>query len=148
MSVFNIEQQIEPFVLLCCHAENLYLKSDEVSVVSYGTHKHCTVLHSQLRINCNLLAAELLPWIPQVPRKTENRTSGSARHPIVLRIQSEASIPILGYSVIGQILTGDLHFYNTMFWHHFNYLREAATYGSATAGWRLKRKSVSQELCN
>ena len=37
--------------------------------------------------------------------KWENGTSGSARHPVVLRIQSEANNPILGYSVIGQILT-------------------------------------------
>ena len=42
------------------------------------------------------------------PGKPENGTSGSARHPIVLRIQSEASILILGYSVIGQILTDGL----------------------------------------
>ena len=54
--------------------------------------------------------------------KTENGTSGSARHPIVLRIQSEASILILGYSVIGQNLTGDPHFYNTIFWLQFNWL--------------------------
>ena len=31
----------------------------------------------------------------------ENGTSGCARHPAVLCIQSEGSIPILGYSVIG-----------------------------------------------
>ena len=55
------------------------------------------------------------PWIPEAPRKTEKRTSGSVRHPVVLHIQSEANIPILGYSVIGQILTGDPHFHNTMF---------------------------------
>ena len=56
-------------------------------------------------------ATRNVPWIPEVPRKTENGTSGSARRPIVLRIQSEASIPILVYSVIGQVLTGDPHFY-------------------------------------
>ena len=43
----------------------------------------------------------LSTWIPEVPRKTEKGTSGSARHQIVLRIQSEANILILGYSVIG-----------------------------------------------
>ena len=47
--------------------------------------------------------------------KRKNGTSGSVRHPVVLHIQSEANIPILGYSVIGQILTGDPHFHNTMF---------------------------------
>ena len=48
-------------------------------------------------------ARKYVPRIPEAPRKNENGTSGSARHPIVLRIQSEASIPILGYSLIGQI---------------------------------------------
>ena len=43
------------------------------------------------------------------------RFSGSVKHPVVLHIQSEANITILGYSVIGQILTGDPHFHNTMF---------------------------------
>ena len=61
--------------------------------------------------------------------KRTNGTSGSVRHPVVLHIQSEANIVILGYSVIGQILTGDPHFHNTMFWLHFKWLREAATYG-------------------
>ena len=61
--------------------------------------------------------------------KRKNGTSGSVRHPVVLHIQSEANLPILGYFVIGQILTGDPHFHNTMFWLHFKWLREAATYG-------------------
>ena len=60
-------------------------------------------------------ASTLIPWIPEVPRKTGNGTSGSARHQIVLRNQLDANIQILGYSVIGQILTGDPHFYSTMF---------------------------------
>ena len=68
----------------------------------------------------HLSETSLLHWIPEVPRKTENGTSGSARYPVVLRIESEASIPILGYSVIGQILTGDPQLYNTVFWRHFN----------------------------
>ena len=55
-----------------------------------------------------------VPWIQEVPRKTENGTSGSAMHPVVLGIQSESSIPILRYSVNGQTLTGDPHFYNTI----------------------------------
>ena len=62
-----------------------------------GTNIHATNNESFLFVT----------WIPEIPRKTENRISGSTRHPIVLRMQSEASIPILGYSVIGQILTGD-----------------------------------------
>ena len=37
---------------------------------------------------------------PQEERR--NRTSGFTKHPVVSCIQSEASIPILGYSVIGQ----------------------------------------------
>ena len=46
----------------------------------------------------------------------EDSQSGSVRHPVVLGTgQSEANIPILGYVVIGQILTGDPHFRNTMF---------------------------------
>ena len=57
----------------------------------------------------------VLPWIPEAPRNWKNSTTGSTEHPVVLCIQSEASIPIVGYSLIGQILTGDPHFYNTMF---------------------------------
>ena len=59
------------------------------------------------------------PWYPKVPRKRENGTSSSLSHSVVLRIQSEAIILILGYSVIGQILTDDPHFYNTMFCLYF-----------------------------
>ena len=59
----------------------------------------------------------------RVPYKNgENETSGCARHPAVLCVQSEGSVPILVYSVIGQILTGDTQFYNTMFLFHFKYM--------------------------
>ena len=59
------------------------------------------------------------PGLQRPIEKRENGTSGSVRHPVVLYIQSEANIPILGYSMIDQILKGDPHFYNTMFWLHF-----------------------------
>ena len=77
------------------------------------SEKHYIVFSSVIRLETKIHV--MLTGIPEAPRKTENWTSGSVRHPIVLRIQSEDSIPILGYSVIGQILTCDPHFYNTMF---------------------------------
>ena len=62
---------------------------------------------------------------PGFQRSLEKLKTGPLVPPpiqLFLRIQSEASIPIQGYSVIGQILTGDPHFCNTMFWLHFNQL--------------------------
>ena len=68
--------------------------------------------------NISLISFQLKYLFPGFQRpleKRKNGTSGSVRHPVVLHIQSEANILILGYSVIGQILTGDPHFHNTMF---------------------------------
>ena len=58
---------------------------------------------------------KLYPGFQRPLKIGTNRTSGSARHPFVLCIQSEASIPILGHSVIGRILTGDPIFTNQCF---------------------------------
>ena len=91
------------FVRLQCWANNV--RQFDISLKPYPWLISC--------------ATVVLTWIPEAPENGKSGISGSARHPFVLCIQSEASIPILGYSVIGQILTGDPHFYNTMFWLHF-----------------------------
>ena len=66
-----------------------------------------------------------VPWIPEVPGKTESGTSGSAEHPNDFTRPIRSQYPNSGIfiSVIGQILTGDPHFYNTMFWLHYQPLR-------------------------
>ena len=56
-----------------------------------------------------LLGAWLFAWILNLPRKSVNWTFGSAIHTVVWLIQSEASIPIPGYSVIGQVIPFSQH---------------------------------------
>ena len=53
------------------------------------------------------MASPDYPGFQRPLEKEKNETFGSTRHPVALRIQSEASIQILRYSVIRQILTGD-----------------------------------------